>query len=461
MDAKEARRRKILTEPLMPLLIKTSVPTIIGMLVSVIYNLTDTFFVGLLNNRSMTAAVGVVFSFVSVIQAIGFWYGYGSGNVMAKRIGEKNYKEAEIVSAVGIGLAAVSGLVIMIFAQVFILPLAGLIGGNASENVLTYTSQYLRLIILSIPFSLYGITLYNQLRLCGNVKDGMLGLLAGMLSNMALDPILMFGLGMGFLGAGYATLAGQVIGCVVLTWLAEKNGNIPVRLGKAKYKRERIYHILAGGMPNFSRQAITSAALVLLNAIAAQYGESMIAALTVSAKVAALAYMIMIGWGQGFQPICAMNYGAGQYDRVKKAFQLTVWTGTVFLILASAVLYVFAGQFIQMLSKNSEVVFIGIRILRMQCLTMPLLGFLAVSSMFMQNTGQYFWALLISSSRQGIFYIPLLYLLPALYGRLSICLIQPVSDFLSFILAVAVVGRRYAKIFEQGSLLSGQSGRAE
>lgn len=187
----------------------------------------------------------------------------------------------------------------------------------------------------------------------------------------------------------------------------------------------------------------------------------MIAALTVSAKAAALAYMIMIGWGQGFQPICAMNYGAGQYDRVKKAFRLTVWSGTIFLVLASVVLYVFAGRFIQMLSKDSEVVFIGIRILRLQCLTMPLLGFLAVSSMFMQNTGQYFWALLISSSRQGIFYIPLLYLLPALYGQSGICLIQPVSDFLSFILAVAVVGRRYAKIFEQGSLLSGQSGRAE
>lgn len=344
MDTKEQKRFTILTKPIFPLLVKMSIPTIIGMLISVIYNLTDTFFVGRLHNRSMIAAIGIVFSFISIIQAIGFWFGYGSGNAMSKKIGEKDYAEAEIISSIGIIIAVAFGIVIAIAARIYIVPLANLIGGSASSDVSVFTVRYLQGIIVSVPFSLYAITVYNQLRLCGNVRDGMIGLLSGMLSNMVLDPLLMFPLNMGFIGASYATLIGQIIGCIVLTVLAKRNGNMRFSLKNIQCNNERIYHILAGGLPNFSRQAITAAALVLLNVTAAHYGESMIAALTVSSKVIALAFMIMIGWGQGFQPICAMNYGAEQYGRVKKALIITVSVGTIFLIALSVILYIFAGQ---------------------------------------------------------------------------------------------------------------------
>jgi len=340
-DKKGSRRTAILNEPILPLLVKTSVPTIIGMMVMVIYNLTDTFFVGMLNNKSMTAAIGVVFSFMSFMQAIGFWFGYGSGNRMSKKIGEDEEQEAEILSSVGILLAIVIGILAAVLSWIFLVPLSRFIGGNASDNLLTFTMEYLQVIIISIPFGLYSITLYNQLRICGNVKDGMIGLLAGMVVNMVLDPVLMFGFKMGFIGAGYATLLGQIAGCIILTSLSRRNGNIAVDLKKAKWNKERVYHILAGGMPNFSRQSITSIALILLNAAAAKYGEGLIAALTISSRIAALAYMIMIGWGQGFQPICAMNYGARQHDRVKKAFQLTVAVGTVFLMLSAGIVYIF------------------------------------------------------------------------------------------------------------------------
>ena len=446
MDSKEQRRFNILTKPIFPLLIKMSIPTIIGMLISVIYNVTDTFFVGQLHNRSMIAAIGVVFSFVSVIQAIGFWYGYGSGNVMSKKIGAKDYAEAEIFSSIGIVIAIVTGIVITIAARIFIVPLAKLIGGRASQDVLTFTVQYLKIIIISIPFSLYAVTVYNQLRLCGNIRDGMIGLLSGMLSNMVLDPLLMFPLNMGFIGAGYATLIGQIIGCIVLTALAQSRGNIPISIKKAHYSKARVYHILAGGLPNFSRQAITGAALVLLNVTAARYGESMIAALTISSKIVAVAFMIMIGWGQGFQPICAMNYGAQQYERVKKAFITTVAVGTLFLTVASIILYIFADHWMQLMSTDEEVVSTGIKILRMQCFSLPLLGIFAVSSMFMQNIGNYFSALLISISRQGFFYVPLLYLLPAVYGKTGIYLLQPISDVLSFLFAAVVMFRWYRKL---------------
>ena len=438
-NKKELRRKAILNDDLLLLLVKTSIPTIIGILVMVIYNLTDTFFVGILNNKSMTAAIGIVFSFMSFIQAIGFWFGYGSGNIMSKKIGENEEKEAEIISSIGILFAIVIGILIAILSCFFVLPLSKFIGGSASENLLNFTVEYLKVIIISIPFGLYSITLYNQLRLCGNVKDGMIGLLIGMAVNIVLDPVLMFVFKFGFIGAGYATLIGQITGCIVLTNLSGKNGNIAVNLKKIRINKDRVYHILAGGMPNFSRQSITGIALILLNVVAAKYGDGVIAALTISSRIAALAYMIMIGWGQGFQPICAMNYGAKQYDRVKKAFKFTVVGGTLFLIMAAILLYVFSELFIKTMSNDNEVILVGAEILRMQCITMPLLGYFAISSMLMQNIGQYFWASIISISRQGIFYIPLLYILSNIFGQFGIYLLQPVADVLSFGLAVIVV----------------------
>ena len=440
-NKKELRRKAILNDDLLLLLVKTSIPTIIGMLVMVIYNLTDTFFVGILNNKSMTAAIGIVFSFMSFIQAIGFWFGYGSGNIMSKKIGENEEKEAEIISSIGILFAIVIGILIAILSCFFVLPLSKFIGGSASENLLNFTVEYLKVIVISIPFGLYSITLYNQLRLCGNVKDGMIGLLIGMAVNMVLDPVLMFVFKFGFIGAGYATLIGQITGCIVLTNLSGKNGNIAVDLKKVRINKDRVYHILAGGMPNFSRQSITSIALILLNVVAAKYGDGIIAALTISSRIAALAYMIMIGWGQGFQPICAMNYGAKQYDRVKKAFKFTVVGGTLFLIMAAILLYVFSELFIKTMSNDNEVILVGSEILRMQCITLPLLGYFAISSMLMQNIGQYFWASIISISRQGIFYIPLLYILSNIFGKFGIYLLQPVADVLSFGLAVIVVSK--------------------
>ena len=438
-NKKELKRKAILNDNLLPLLVKTSIPTIIGMLVMVIYNLTDTFFVGILNNKSMTAAIGIVFSFMSFIQAIGFWFGYGSGNIMSKKIGENEEREAEIISSIGILFAIVIGILIAILSWFFVLPLSKFIGGSASESLLNFTVQYLRVIIVSIPFGLYSITLYNQIRLCGNVKDGMIGLLIGMVVNMVLDPVLMFWFKFGFIGAGYATLIGQITGCIVLTNLSEKNGNTAVDLKKVRINKDRVYHILAGGMPNFSRQFITSIALILLNVVAAKYGDGVIAALTISSRILALAYMIMIGWGQGFQPICAMNYGAKQYDRVKKAFKFAVTGGTLFLIIAAILLYVFSEPLIRTMSNDNEVILAGTEILRMQCITMPLLGYFAISSMLMQNIGQYFWASIISISRQGIFYIPLLYTLSNIFGQFGIYLLQPVADVLSFGLAVILV----------------------
>ncbi len=449
IDKKALRRFHILTKPILPLLIKMAIPTIMGMLISVIYNFTDAFFIGILDNKAMTAAIGIVFSFVSIMQAIGFWFGYGSGNTMSRRIGANDEREAEVTSSLGVVLALGVGVIVAALSGIFVRPLAGFIGGSASPDLLRFTTQYLNVLTVSIPFILYSITVYNQLRLCGNARDAVLGLLAGMLSNIILDPILIFVFKLGFIGAAYATLAGYGIGSVMLTLLAAKNGNIPVRLNRAKFSKKRIYHILAGGAPNFSRQGITSIALVLLNIVAAKYGEAVIAALTVSSRIIAFPALTMIGWGQGFQPICAMNYGAKNYLRVKQAFKFTALIGIVFLTVSSVILYIFAGALLGYISKNLEVVAFGVELLRLQAMALPLLGFIAVSSMFMQNVGKYFSALIIATARQGTLYIPLLFILPAMFGQRGIYLVQPIADVLSFLLAVTFIRSSFAKILSE------------
>ena len=452
MTSKESRREQILTKPVLPLLIRMSIPTIIGMLIMTVYNLTDTYFIGLLGNKSMTAAIGIAFSLVSFIQALGFRFGYGSGNTMSRALGAKDEKQAEVISSTGLLLAALSGIILTLSLLPFCDRLAGFLGGNASDDLLKYSTDYIRIILYSVPVSIYATALYNQLRLCGNAKDAMLGLMSGMLLNMILDPVLIFSFRMGFIGAGWATFAGQLTGAAMLTFLSFKNGNIHVSFTKAILSKNNLYHILVGGAPNFSRQGITSVAAILLNIAASAYGEETIAAMTVSGRIAAMCYMIVIGWGQGFQPICAMNYGAKKYDRVKKALTLSAVIGTVFLIITDIAFYIFAPELVSLLTKNPEVAAPSVTILHLQCLSLPLMGIYALSSMFMQNIGRYYTALIISVSRQGLFYIPLLYILPAICGAgdpLGIYLVQPAADLLAFICGLVFALPVYIKMREE------------
>ena len=423
----------MLTEPLVPLLIRTALPTMLGMLVGTIYSLTDTFWIGLMNNTDMTAAVGVVFPFISFVQAVGFWFGYGSGNVMARRLGENKAEEAEKTSSLGVFLAASLGIILAAVCLLPVQPTAEFLGGGGSPALLEQTASYLVVISAAIPFQLISVTVYNQLRLCGNVRDGMIGMGVGMFGNIILDPVFILGCNMGVSGAGLATSLGQIASCIVLFIISGKHGNIPLRFFGFDLKDRRLYHILLGGAPNFSRQSITSIATILLNKAAEPYGTALIAAITVSSRVSAVAYMLMIGFGQGFQPICAMNCGAKQYDRVRKAFRLTVTIGTVFLTAAGALLAVFAEPVTSAFaSDDPEVVEKAVTLVRLQCISFPFLSFLAVSGMYMQNVGMYIRSLLISISRQGIVFIPLLFILPAVWQEWGLYVLQPAADIVSF-----------------------------
>jgi Na+-driven multidrug efflux pump len=202
-----------------------------------------------------------------------------------------------------------------------------------------------------------------------------------------------------------------------------------------------------GGAPNFSRQSITSIASIILNSIASGYGEALVAAFTVATRIISLGNMLMIGFGQGFQPICAMNYGAGKFDRVKKALNITVIIGSVFLLISTILIAVYAVPLSALLSSNEDVIMLSAKIVRFQCLSLPVMAVFALSSMFLQNVGRYFPALFISVSRQGFVFLPLLFILNTAYGEFGLYILQPVADIISTAFSVVLVYVFWNKVF--------------
>lgn len=433
-------------------------PTIVTMLVTAFYNMADTFFVGLLDNTSATGAVGVVFSFMAVIQAVGFTFGQGSGNMVSRLLGQEKVRQAEHLTAVAFFSAILIGFVISVAGLVFLEPLAWLLG--STHTILPYAKEYLAIILLGAPWMIGSLVLNNQLRFQGNAFYSMLGIGSGALLNVILDPVLIFGLDMGVSGAALATIISQFVGFVVLLFCTTRGDNLRIRIRLARPRWRDYLDIFRGGLPTLCRQSLASVSTISLNTTAGLFGgDPAIAAMTVATKVMHLSFCALLGFGQGFQPVCGFNYGAGLYDRVKKGFWFCVRIGTVLLLAASVVEWVFADTLIGLFSTDPQVIAIGARSLRLLCVSFPLIAWVTMSNMMMQTIGRVVPASFLSLARQGLFFIPLVLLLPRLFpllfgantGLLAVQLAQPTADFLTFLASVPLtvyVLRRYLKTQE-------------
>ncbi len=440
---REEKIKRFTTEPIYPLLVKMAIPSMIGMIVTTVYSMTDTYFVGILNNTDYTASVGLVFSFVSIIQALGFWFGYGSGNYISRCLGKKDYKSAEEMSATGVILAFISGLLILVGGLVFIEPLTKVLGAT-DVSLYQATSRYLRITLVSAPVMLISLVLYNQLRLAGAGKESMIGLFIGMLLNMILDPAFILLFKMNVSGAAFASLIGQAVGAIILYFSTKKNGNIPLHITKARIEKSFIKEILTGGAPNFCRQGISSISSMILNNVAAGFGNYAIAAYTIALRIIYIAYALVIGFGQGFQPICAINYGAKKYDRIKKAYIMALETVSVFLVISTIVLYLASNGLSLKFSKEADVVAMSVKIIRSNCFILPFMGFYILCGMFLQNIGKFGQATLVTIAENGMFLIPAVVILPEIAGIEGLIWCKPVASICALILSL-VVGLRALK----------------
>lgn len=421
------------TTPVPRLIGELAVPTIISMLVTSFYNMADTFFVGKINTQS-TAAVGIVFSVMAMIQSLGFFFGHGSGNYISRRLGAKDFEQAAVMAANGFFLAFLCGLVVMAGGLMFLEPLAVALG--STPTIWPYTEAYLRIILLGAPFMTSSLVLNNQLRFQGSAAYAMVGIVSGAVINIVLDPLLIFGLHMGVAGAAAATVISQICSFMLLLYQSRKGGNI-IYFSNFKPNFHYIKEMCRGGFPSLCRQGLASISGILLNHGAGLYGDAAIAGMSIVSRVTMFANSALIGFGQGFQPVCGFNYGAKLYHRVREGFWFCVKYAMVFLITVSVAAAVFAPQIVALFRKgDEEVIAVGTLALRLQCMTFPLMSWIVMSNMMLQSIGKAMKASILAAARQGLFFIPLVLILPRLFGLFGVEVCQTVSDICSFVLAV-------------------------
>lgn len=437
MGAEEQRQQKFdrMTKTPIPRLIgELAVPTIISMLVTSFYNMADTFFVGKINT-SATAAVGIVFPLMAMIQAFGFFCGHGSGNYISRQLGAHNFEDASKMSATGFVSAFVLGLGILVVGFLFTNPLLRIMG--STETILPYARSYMRIILIGAPYMTASLVLNNQLRFQGSAFCSMIGITTGAVLNIVLDPLFIFVLDMGVAGAALATIISQFVSFCLLITGTFRGGNLRLNLRDFSPSLKYYQNIVKGGAPSLFRQGLGSFATVCLNLMAGPYGDAAIAAMSIVTRISQFAASVVIGFGQGFQPVCGFNYGAKLFKRVQEGFWFCVKFCTSVLLVAAVCGWIFSLNLIGIFLKTDPLVIeYGSQALRLQALTFPLVGWITIANMMLQTIGKTVKASLLAMSRQFLFFVPVILTLPGFLGILGVQFSQPIADFCSFLLAV-------------------------
>ena len=426
-------------QPVKLLVIKMAVPTIIAMVTTALYNVVDAAFIGHLSTEG-TAGIGISFAYMTFIQALGFFFGHGSGNHISRALGAKDRTSASVVASVGFVTPFLVGLLAVAICLPNLSGLSRLLG--APTEVVPYANDYLRYIVAATPFMMSALTLNNQLRLQGNAQLGMVGIVSGAILNIVLDPIFIFGLGMGVSGASLATAISQFFAWILLLRGTFRPESVHISLLNFRPSLKVYYEIFRGGLPSLFRQVFNCAAAVSLNYCAARYaapGEeaSAVAAFAVVTRIMMFAFSVVLGFCQGFQPVCGYNYGAKLYGRVRESWLFAVTVGTAFLLVISAVGFIFAPQIVALFrAEDSALINIGAATLRWQCAAFPLVGLFTATGMLFQNIRMTGPATLLSICRNGLFFLPAILLLPLWFGLQGVQMAQAVADTLTFALSV-------------------------
>ena len=449
----EERQQMLLTQPVEKIIPKMALPTICSMLITSIYNMADTYFVSQIgtaeasaSGTSASAAVGIVFSAMAMIQALAFMFGMGSGTNVSHLLGMGKRKEAEVYSAVGFFSAVAAGVLIAVLGNVFNEPLMRLLG--ATETAMPYALDYARYIFLAAPFMMGSLSMNNLLRFQGLAMYGMVGIISGGLLNMLLDPLLIFVFDMGIAGASIATAISQLTSFVILLVMCSTHADaITIHPRNYRPTKQMYGKILNNGLPSLGRQGIMSVSTSLLNNAAAVYGDPAIAAFAIVSRCLNFVNSTVVGFGQGFQPVCGFNYGARKYDRMHRAFSFSVKVTTIVLLVLGSPIWLSLGiaaaavilaEPVVTLFRRSdpEVIRIGTETFRVQILTVWTWGFITLSNMYTQAIGYGIRSTILAAARQGLFLIPTLLVLPNVWGLRGLEVCQPLADVLTLALAV-------------------------
>ncbi|MGE4276662.1 MAG: MATE family efflux transporter [Lawsonibacter sp.] len=428
--------REMVESPLESLIIRMSIPSIISLLITAMYNLADTYFVGCLGT-SATGAVGVVYPLMTLVLALGLMFGKGTGTLMGRQLGCREIEKAQQTAIQGLVYVTVLVSGLMVLGLIFLQPLVALLG--ATESMGPYTVIYARFILIAMPFKAAATALSCILRFQGFAKRSMYGLGSGAVLNIILDPLLIFGVGMGFAGAGAATMFGEMVGCFLLLWQCLRGDCIRISLRNFYFSWEGMRSIFNGGFSSFLKNGLSSLASIMLNRAARPYGDAAIAAFVIVNRLVHMCQMIYFGIGEGYQTVCSYNYGAKNYQRVKDGFWFCIKVGGALMVVI-LLAFLFPEQIIALFRRDDPIVIqYGSWILRAQMATLWLLPVCASGFVMLQGIGRNLDAAIVGSGRQGLFLVPLLLILPRFFGMTGLILVQPCSDVLSTLLGIVIL----------------------
>ena len=433
-DRSALQFRRMTETPIPQLILSLAAPTILSMLITSIYNLADTFFVGQIST-SASGAVGVVSSLMAIIQALGFMLGHGAGTIISRSLGSRDTTAATRFASTSFFTALVFGVVLAV-AGLGTLPHFMMLLGS-TETILPHACAYARPILIAAPLMISSLVMNNILRYEGKASFAMIGLVTGGLLNIALDPLFIFGLGMGTAGAGLATALSQTISfCILLSMFLRGKTVSQFRITAVTHSPAEFGTILMTGMPSFGRQGLNSIGGMLLNIAARGYGDAAVAGMSIVSRIFMFIISVAIGVGQGLQPVASFNYGARKYRRVRQAAIFTIEAAFCMLVVLVGLCWVNGDALIRLFRDDPAVTAVARPAFHYQCLAMLLHPIIVVANMTFQSVGASGRATFLACCRQGVFFIPLILILPRTHGLFGVEICQPIADVLTFLVSL-------------------------
>ena len=428
-------------------LLAMGIPTMIGMLVNAFYNLVDAYFVGGLGESQM-GAISVVYPLGQVVVGLGLLFGNGAASYISRLLGRGDKENADKVASTALYSSVSVGAVIIIISMVFLHPILKLLG--ATDSILPYAATYAGIYIVSCIFNVFNVTMNNIVTSEGAAKTTMCALLTGAVLNIALDPLFIYVFDLGVAGAAIATAISQVVStCVYLTYIFRKKSVFHFRVKDCTYTKETMSEIFKIGIPTLVFQILTSVSISLINNAAGDYGDSAIAGMGVVTRLISMGSLSVFGFIKGFQPIAGYSYGAKKFDRLREAIKTSILWSTVFCVIFGVILALFPTAIVSQFTKgDAEMIRIGAASLRANGISIMLFGFYTVYSSLFLAFGKGREGFILGACRQGICFIPVILLLPIVWGLNGIMYAQPIADVLSAVITVFMAIPLHKKLNE-------------
>lgn len=435
MSGRNNKMELLGSAPIPKALMALGVPIMIGMLINALYNLVDAYFVGGLGESPM-GAISIVFPLGQVVVGLGLMFGNGAASYLSRLLGRGDRENANKVASTALYSSVIIGAIIIIFATIFIQPILALLG--ATETIMPYALTYARIYVISCIFNVFNVTMNNVVASEGAAKTTMCALLLGAVLNIGLDPVFIYGLDMGVAGAAIATAISQFVSTLVyLIYAIRKKSAFSFSFKDFKPTKQIYTEVLKIGVPTLTFQLLTSLSIALINRAANGYGDAVIAGMGAVTRVTSMGTLVVFGFLKGFQPIAGFSYGAKKFDRLREAIKTSILWSTIFCVVVGLLMALFSTQVIsQFANGNVDMIAVGEKSLMANGFSFFLFGFYTVYSSLFLALGKGTAGFILGACRQGICFVPVILILPVIWGMNGILYAQPIADVISAIITV-------------------------